>query len=362
MADVRLNTESILVEAQKKQVAKKSGEKKASGIDFKNDTMLVTARAKLASTQKVENNRLLSYTTASLEQSHTDSEVSTILSTYQNLLNEQRQAQAQSASLSTRNQSALEKLAKQNEVVAGLEEERATSQGVISQLSSQISTLNTQKTNTRNAYDSRISSTRTSKQSAIASISSSYDSQIASKESSITDDMTEEEKSAIQSEISSLRSQKASAIAAKEKEYDDQIAALETAKADALRPIENSLNEKSSALATERANLNAIEARLGQEIFVQIGFSLEQASIASLLKEAQTYENSVNAMLKTTSEELAAKEITQEEATKKTEEAKAEYEKAKNETATEETAYNALEAEIKAQYEKEENDKNIFLA
>ncbi len=367
MSEVRFQAESALIEQQKKKQTDNTqvGNNKPSGIDFKNDTVLVAAKASFMDAQAVENSRLLDQTTAAIDLAHTESDISVILGEFQNIVNQLSQAQAQSASLSSHSQSVMEQIASQNETISNLEASIAESSDNISLYASQIVTaeanrnfalndLNQHKTAKANAE---------ARKDALPDEISSLDTDIKNLEASITSDMTEDDKKEIEAQINSLKAKKA----AKEAELKDLptiISNEEKAITDAEANLTACERECTNAYARrekEEENFQKLNEQYAEAVLTLTGLTLQQASLAVLLKESQTYETNLNIQLKQVEEKIAAKEAEKEEKQKTVDKATEKADKATENAKEKEAAYNQEETAAKGRAEKEEQ-KNIFMA
>ena len=383
--------------------------KTESGIDFKNDTVLVSAKNEVDYAKGVENTKELNKSFAQMEVDHLDRNYANILNQYQNAITLNTMARAATESLATNQKSILEQLTQSNTDVANAEAAKNDAQANLNQANEKVSYLLSTKNKLVNTHDSKIASLG----HAISSIQSNISNKSAQKTSANSAlDSAKSKKSSAQSTILSLKEQLSSLkgddaeVVAQRAELEQKIAAQENiiAQQDAtityqenliasleqdIAGLNRNLSEKEAALSQEqaskaatineynasissaeidaaqaKANLEARSQELADAVYTQTGLTLQAASISKMIKEAQAYEISTRIMLESIQKEMAALEAKRTEAKEKLDKEDKELQTAKETTQTKEDLYKQTEITTKAKYTKkdEEKEQNVFLA
>ncbi len=356
---------SILVENKKNNNAEgRRIIQTQSGIDFKNDTVIVNAQNDVDYAKGIENSRNNDAVTTKMSLAHIDKEFSTDLAKYTNTLSLQEVAKATSEQLATTQKNTVEQLAQSNAKVANLTAQQANQALAISNLKTEQNTLSQQKAYAVDAANAKIDSTK----SAISSLSANRNnlsgnlSNLNNQLSAIqdTDPEAETKRAQLRASINSCKSQIAdleAQIAAKRNELNQ----AEAAKAETTARYDALLSAKASQIAKAENEHKTTTNNLAQEVYTQTGLNLKAALEASKVVEAQLFETSVANLLKSLTAKLTKTEANKTKTTEKLDEQETIHEEASNTTKTKETILEEKSAQTKSAYDKKEKETN-FLA
>ena len=379
-----------------------------NGIDFKNDTILVSAKNEVDYAKGIENSKDLNKSFAKMETEHLNRDYQTTLNQYQNAISLDRIARSATESLATSQSSVLQQLTKSNEEIATLEIQEAEAQKNVNQFNTQISALNVQKSNLVSAHNLKISSLNeqisakrlnlfnfSSKKTAVSTKLSTSRSSLSTANSNITS--LKNSLGNIPSEAEGAAEQRAiilNAISEQESSinsinltinrYEQEIASLnnqitstnstianleaqraqeEAAKAATVAKYNELIGTSEAELALAKAQLETLTQSLANAVYIQTGLTLQAASISKMIKEAQTFEKSTTTMVANADTKMEKLDEKRTTANEKLEEKDQEYQIAQLTTKDKENEYKKTEENEKAkQTKKEEKEQNIFLA
>lgn len=343
---------------------------KANGIDFKNDTILVSAKKDFTEAQETEFNKTSKETSIKMDSTRLELEHQNLLNSYTNhlqLRDTARNLANQLTSQLTTTSEALEQNTLKIKTIetnkANLESNIVKTEGNISSLkldkAGQLSQITAGKEAAINNHDNKISSLSNQK-SSLKSSNSNLSSRISSLEA-VLSNATEEEKANINSQIASLRSQ-ISANKEKISKIEKQIEAEKTAKANTIAQYDNQyatteanfnnqIQNAENELATLNKNLNQTNSELAEANFVQAGLLVQENTLKTEIKENNAFLRNEMSIIAKLQEKMDANKAEKENNDKKLEKASKETTTAKETTTQKQNIFEKTEKETKAKYE-----------
>jgi len=388
MSDVNLS--SILVDNKKKNqltgatISEKNTEQ---GIDFKNDTVVVSAQNELFCAEDLEKSETAKADSSRMELAHVDEDYNTLMTDYQRVLMQEQLARSATESLTVTQASVFEQLSFVNQEVASLENKKANSEKAVAQSHNLITSLTKEKSEKLAAHDAKISGLNSqisannrsiqnlnkNKSSASKTISDARSTK-SNLEAQLASAQTDADKAAIreaiarQDAIIAKAEQDISNTDAKIAELQAQISNFETQisnerklKQETREFYSPKIEQATAQLAENENNVNIFTEQLANAVYKQTGLTMQEANISQMIKEAQIYEQSVNAMLKSLEQQIETTEEKQENVTKHKDVAEKKEKDAMN--ATEMKREKLTEAEIQTKtHAKQKQKNNSFLA
>lgn len=383
-----VNVSSILIESRKRLQSAGGAEvtQSTSGIDFANDTVLVSAANELMSAQEFEYSMNAIANDDRLNVEHLNDDFLKTLSQYQAVLNMEQLARNSAEELSIVHSSVLQQLVAANQNVATLEAQRNNAANEVTMASEQLSLLRQEKTqkilmhnDKIDGYNSEILGAKQNISDCERSINKSNSNianaktQINSLTSALSLALMPEEKAAIQQQIDNLKAQirqEEANIELKRQQISSQndkiahleqmIADEENAKSVTIASLDEKISIAEADLEKKENSYNAINEQLANAVYTQTGLTLQEAESAFKVQEAQIYLQSVSDLLKILSFEMSKIEEQQIAAQDELSVSQNNENIASERTMQLEVEYNA-DVEVAIQKRQQNKGKNIFL-
>lgn len=383
-----VNVSSLLIETRKKlQSASEAGATQtASGIDFANDTVLVSSANEILNAQEIEYSMNAAANEDRLNVEHLNDDFMKAFSQYQAVLNMEQLARNSAEELSVVHSSVLQQLSAANQSVASLELQKNSAANEVSLARQLVSALRQEKSEKIMMHDDNIASYQNQVTSSKLSIGN-YNNSINASNSNISNMQNQigelsmlleatfipEEKALIQQKIDNLKAQieKERAnifemnklISEQEKnisQLEGKISKEEKAKSKTETSYNQKIAEAEANLENKEKNYDMLNEKLAEAVYSQTGLTLQEAEMSFKVKEAQIYLQSVSDLLKILSTEMQNIEFQLVDAKEKLVVSQDDENDASERTMQLEAKYNT-DVQIAIQKRQQNQGKNVFL-